>query len=78
MSEENNNKKKLYWNQYRKRISQEGKQKTKEDLKQYWKNEANNMVKNVKENDELKSAEVDVVTKFINNEMESSTDDINF
>ena len=59
-------------------MSQEGKQKTKEDLKQYWKNESNNVVKNVKENDELKSAEADVVTKFIKNEMESSTDDVNF
>lgn len=58
---------KLYWNQYRKSISQEDKQKTKEDLKHYWKNESNNVLKNVKESDELKSAEVDVVTKFIKN-----------
>ena len=44
---------------------QEDKQTKKEYLKECRKNQFNNMLKKIKENNELKSVGVDVITKFI-------------
>ena len=42
-------------------------------MKEYQKNQSNNQLK-IKEHSELKSVEVDVVTKFIKDEVESFSD----
>ena len=46
-------------------------------MKEYGKNQSKNVSKKVKENNELKSAKVGVITKSIKDEVESSADDDN-
>lgn len=46
----------------------------KEYLTEYRKNQSKNVFKRVKEDDELKSVEEDLVTNFIKDEVERSTD----
>ena len=43
-------------------------------MKEYRKNQTKNVLKKIKENNELRSIEVDTVTKFIKDEVESSSD----
>ena len=50
-------------------MSEEGKQEKSEYIKQYKKIYLNNVLKKRKENNELKSVEVDVVTNFIEDEI---------
>ena len=50
-------------------MSEEGKQEKNEYIKQYKKIYLNNVLKKRKENNELKSVEVDVVTNFIEDEI---------
>ena len=53
---------------------EEDKQKKTEYMKQYKKNYPNNVLKNKKENNELKTVEVDAGTSFIKDEVESFSD----
>ena len=46
-------------------MSEEDKQKNKECMNGYRKNQFNNVLKKISENDEAKSVKVDVVTNFI-------------
>ena len=50
-------------------MSEEGKQEKSEYIKQYKKIYLNNVLEKRKENNELKSVEVDVVTNFIEDEI---------
>ena len=43
-------------------------------MEEYRKNQYNNLLKKLKENDELKSVEVNLVTNFIKDKVESSSD----
>ena len=43
-------------------------------MKDYGKNQSNNKLKIIKENDELKTIGVNVVTKYIEDEVETSSD----
>ena len=43
-------------------------------MKDYGKNQSDNKLKKIKENDELKTIEVNVVTKYIEDEVETSSD----
>ena len=52
-------------------------QHMKEYLKEYRKSQSNNVFKKIKKNDDLKSVEVNMVTKLIKDEVESSIDDDN-
>ena len=44
--------------------------KKREYMKEYRKNQSNSVLKKIKENNKLKSVEVDVVTNFIKDEVE--------
>ena len=48
----------------------------KEYMKEYRKSQCYNVLKKIKETDELKSAKVDVVTKFIKDGIENFIDDV--
>ena len=50
------------------------KDKKKEYMEEYRKNQHNNLLKKLKENDKLKSVEVNLVTNFIKDKVESSSD----
>ena len=52
-------------------MSGEDKQKHKEYMKKYRKNQFNNVLKKIKDNNELKSIGVNVVTNFIKDEVKS-------
>ena len=69
-----NKKKKRACKKYRQKMYEEDKQKKTEYMKQYKKNYPNNVLKNKKENNELKTVEVDAGTSFIKDEVESFSD----
>ena len=50
--------------------------KKREYMKEYRKNQSNSVLKKIKENNELKSVEVDVVTNFIFDEVERFSYDV--
>lgn len=45
-------------------------------MKEYWQSQSNNVLKKIEDNDELKSIEVDVVTNFIKDKVESCSNDV--
>ena len=45
-------------------------------MKEYWQSQSNNVLTKIEDNDELKSIEVDVVTNFIKDKVESCSNDV--
>lgn len=62
--------------QCRKNIYEEYKQKKKQHMKEHTKSQSNNLLKKIKEKIELKSVELEIVTNFIKDEVESFSNDV--
>ena len=71
MSVKKLSKNKKVWKKYRQNMVKEGKQKKKEYLKEYTKPHSNNVLEKTKENNQLRSAKVAVVTACNKDELES-------